>query len=176
MSKLIIMSGLPASGKSTKAKEIMDASGNTVRINKDLLRTMLHFDKFDYNNEEATRLAAQTLARLFLSKGKTVIIDDTNLNEKTMQSWKSLAKDAGSRIQYEDMDTSLNECLLRDMKREKPVGDTVIVGMALSSGKYPKPDLPVVLCDIDGTLAKKKPPKKKRTTATIPAGIPSWMY
>jgi tRNA uridine 5-carbamoylmethylation protein Kti12 len=49
------MKGLPACGKSTKAEEIIRNAGNTVRINKDLLRTMLHFDKFTHVNEEHTR-------------------------------------------------------------------------------------------------------------------------
>ena len=42
MSKMVIMQGLPASGKSTRAEEIERSMGNAVRINKDLLRTMLH--------------------------------------------------------------------------------------------------------------------------------------
>ena len=160
MSKIIILSGLPASGKSTKAQEMLLADGHAVRLNKDLIRTMLHFDRFNFENEDMTRQAVQTLARLFLGKGKTVIIDDTNLNEKTLQSWKILAKDVGARIQNEFMDTSMDECIRRDRERgkswvggSKSVGEHVIVGMALSSGLYPKPERPVVLCDIDGTLA-----------------------
>lgn len=61
MAKLTIMRGLPASGKSTKAKELLSV-GNTVRINKDLLRTMLHFDTFTGRNEGMTRDAARERA------------------------------------------------------------------------------------------------------------------
>lgn len=145
------MVGLPASGKSTKAQEFV-AQGNTVRLNKDLLRTMLHFDKWSGRNEGLTRDAARTLAQHFLAEGKTVIIDDTNLNEGTLQSWKDLAKDAKTKIQYERIDTPLSECLLRDRDREKPVGEHVIVGMAMQYDRYPKPEKPIVLCDLDGTL------------------------
>ena len=42
MSKLIMLSGLPASGKTTKARELMVEYGNAVRVNKDDLRDMLH--------------------------------------------------------------------------------------------------------------------------------------
>lgn len=146
------MQGLPASGKSTHAQELMKTE-NAVRINKDLLRTMLHFDRYTGKNEDLTRKAAQTLARFFLDEGKNVIVDDTNLNPKTLESWKHLAGEVKAKWHVERMDTSMEECLRRDYGRDKAVGPSVIIQFALSSGQYPKPELPVVLCDLDGTLA-----------------------
>lgn len=156
MAKMIIMQGLPASGKSTRAKELV-AQGNTVRINKDLLRTMLHFDKFTGPNEGKTRQAARELAKVFLTNNTNVIIDDTNLNEGTLQSWKDLAMELGAKIAYERIEADVFECVRRDEKRaeggcEKAVGASVIVGMALKAGLYPKPQKGIVLCDLDGTL------------------------
>lgn len=152
MAKIIIMKGLPASGKSTRAAEILKAEGNVVRINKDLLRTMLHFDKFTYKNEDKTRQAARVLAATFLNNNINVIIDDTNLAEGTLQSWKDLAKDCQAKIQYEDMTSvPLHECLVRDAERAKPVGQDVIMNMALRTGLYELPG-PVIICDLDGTL------------------------
>lgn len=153
MSKLTIMKGLPASGKSVKAKELLD-HGNTIRINKDLLRTMMHFDKFNFNNEEKTRDASRILAKYFLSKGTNVIIDDTNLNNGTVESWKTLAKELSVKIEYCDLtNVPVEECVFRDLNREKPVGGTVIKNMALLSGIQPVPLKGYVLCDIDGTIA-----------------------
>lgn len=153
MSKIIIMKGLPASGKSTKAKELLE-QGNTVRINKDLLRTMLHFDKFNGRNEGHTKDAARKLADWFLVNGVNVIIDDTNLNPGVVQSWKDLAKIHNAKIEYQDMtEVSVEECIARDSKRDKKVGRPVIVNMALQYGLYPKPEKGYVICDIDGTLA-----------------------
>ncbi len=151
MSKMIIMQGLPGSGKTTRAKELMAAEGNVVHLNKDLLRTMLHFDKFTGVNESATRTAARVLAKTFLTQHQNVIIDDTNLNPSTLQGWKDLAKECGAKIQYEVMDTSVEECIARDELREKPVGRDVIVQMALQYQDYLKGH-PVVICDLDGTL------------------------
>lgn len=152
MSKLIIMQGLPASGKSTLAEKLAKENG-AVRINKDLLRTMLHFDRFTGKNEEMTRHAARLLAREFLLDGKNVIIDDTNLNPKNLQGWVDLAKETqGTRIEYQRLDTPLEVCVDRDNARKDSVGPHVIVGMALQWGLYPKPDKGVVLCDLDGTL------------------------
>lgn len=153
MAKLIIMQGLPASGKSTRAAEIMKADGNAVRINKDLIRTMLHFDNFTGKNEGMTRDAARVLALHFLQQGKNVIIDDTNLNPGTLQSWKDLAKGADAKIQHEVMTTSIQDCIERDAAREKKVGRSVIVNMALKAGMYPHKERGFVVCDIDGTIA-----------------------
>lgn len=149
--KMTIMVGLPASGKSTKAEELAIAAGNTVRINKDLLRTMLHFDKFTGRNEGQTREAARQLAGSFLNSGVNVIIDDTNLNPGTLQSWKDLARIHGAKVHIERMDTNVMECVLRDTNRAKSVGGTVIKNMALQYGMVSFPS--VVICDIDGTIA-----------------------
>ncbi len=154
MSKMIIMQGLPASGKSTKAQEFV-AQGNTVRLNKDLLRTMLHFDKFTGINEGITRTVARTLAKELLAEGTSVVIDDTNLNAGTMQSWVDLAKEVGAKIQHERIDTPVEECLRRDALREKQVGSHVIVQMALQYRDYLKGEK-VVICDLDGTLCDVK--------------------
>ncbi len=149
---MIIMRGLPASGKSTKAQEIV-AQGNTVRINKDLLRTMLHFDSFSGVKEGITHDIAQTIAkRCLVSDKHNVVIDDTNLNPRTMQSWKDLAKECEAKVEIVDMKCSIEECVLRDSQREKMVGGTVIKNMALKYDMVPEPK-GYILCDIDGTIA-----------------------
>jgi predicted kinase len=151
MAKMIIMQGLPASGKSTKAEEIMQKDGGCVRINKDLLRTMLHFNKWSGKNEGLTRDAARALANHFLASGVNVIIDDTNLNEGTVQSWKDLAKLHDAKIEYVRMETPVEECVVRDSAREKKVGRSVIEQMALQHTGWLKGQK-VIVCDLDGTL------------------------
>lgn len=149
---MIIMQGLPASGKSTRAEELLKEMGNGVRINKDLLRTMLHFDKFSGRNEGLTRDAARRLARYFLMNGTNVIIDDTNLNPSTLQSWKDLAKELEAKCVIEEVLTDTMTCVLRDNARPDPVGGTVIKNMALQYGLL-KIEGDIVICDIDGTIA-----------------------
>lgn len=145
------MQGLPGSGKSTIAETLVKEE-NAVRINKDLLRKMLHFDRWTGRNEDITRKVSRLLAKEMLLEGKNVIIDDTNLNPKTLESWKELATSTESKWQIKKVETGLYECILRDMLREDSVGRHVIVGMALTSGLYPIPEKGVVLCDLDGTL------------------------
>lgn len=154
---MIIMQGLPASGKSTRAAEIIKTDGNAVRLNRDLLRKMLHFGKWTGKNEAMTKDIARAIAERVLLQEKTIIIDDTNLIEGTVHSWKELAKACNAKIQYERMETPMEECIDRDFNRiaegHDGVGKDVIVQMALQSGLYPKPKKGFVLCDIDGTLA-----------------------
>ena len=154
MSKMMIMKGLPASGKSTIAQGIIVEHGNAVRINKDLLRKMLHFNKFTGKNEGLTRNAARALAKTFLESGTNVIIDDTNLNVGTMQSWKDLAKELNVKVEVIDLtEVPVEECVMRDNEREDSVGGVVIKNMALRAGLKTFPQKSVVLCDIDGTIA-----------------------
>lgn len=151
MSKLLLLKGLPASGKSTRAKEIVD-TGNYIRVNRDLLRTMLHFDKWSGNNEGMTVEAEKSIAANALANGINVVVDDCNLNNGNADMWKEVAKAFEASFQVEKMKTSMEECLERDLGREKPLGRHVIINMALQYGLYPKPAKGLILCDLDGTL------------------------
>ena len=155
MAKIIILSGLPASGKSTKAKELLASYGNAVRINRDLLRAMLHCDVWSDRKEDVTRQMAHALARHLLCSPQCgiVLIDDTNLSPRTIAAWQCIAKEASAQCEIIRLNTPLQECLRRDALREKPVGRHIILGMALQYGLYPKPQKGFVLCDLDGTLA-----------------------
>src|SRR3990167_10637022 len=152
MSKLYIMKGLPGCGKTTRAGEIMRETGNTIRINKDSLRAMLHMDKWTGVNEGLTRDAARELAKMFLKRKMNVIIDDTNLNEGTMQSWKDLAKGLASVEVIDMTDVPVEVCVMRDLERAKYVGGTVIKNMALRYGLLAYSPDNVGLCDIAGTI------------------------
>lgn len=165
MSKMTIMIGLQASGKSTKCKELVK-QGNTVRVNWDLLREMMHFNKFTGINEGITQKVSRDIVRGLLTKGTNVVIDNCNLNPGTLQSWIDLAEECKAKIQYERIDTPVDECIRRDrIRREKGerfVGDHVIMGMAMQYGLWrtdlfvdaiDKEEKGVVISDLDGTLA-----------------------
>lgn len=181
MSRLIIMRGLPASGKSTRAKEIVKEFGNVVRINRDSLRKMLHFDTWSGVNEGLTIKAQKALVEEFIANSnRVVIIDDTNLNLGTLESWKQYAK--GKEIEFKviTMDTPIAECIKRDKKRENGVGSDVIINMARKTGLY-NSVFKDILVDIDGTLAdlthrlhfvEKTPKDWKGFFAAIPDDAP----
>jgi predicted kinase len=151
MSKLIIMQGLPASGKTTKAREILKSDGNAIRVNKDELRLMLHGDrKWNGKQEKITNKVQSAMIVSGLGQNKTVIVDDTNLNPNRVESLKQLAK--GHKVEVLKVDTPFDECICRDRCREKSVGRDVIERMAIKSGLYPY-SRHFILCDLDGTIA-----------------------
>ena len=153
--KIIALQGIPASGKSARACELLTEYGNAVRINRDLLRTMLHNNVWSGAKEDITFASAKAIVKALLSEKNVgvILIDDTNLNPKVLASWKQLAKDCDADFEVLRMDTPIDECLRRDAARAKPVWHHVIVGMAMQWGLYPIPDAGFVICDIDGTLA-----------------------
>ena len=155
MKKLICLQGLPASGKTTKARELLVEYGNAVRMNRDDLRAMLHTGAWDGRQEHITRVIASDVVSTALNDtlAETCIVDDTNLAPSTLQAWQELAAYFEWEFEVMPLDTPLAECLLRDACREHPVGAHVIWGMALQYRLVPQPAKGYVLCDIDGTLA-----------------------
>lgn len=167
--KIILTRGLPASGKSTWAKEfIKNSNGKAKRVNKDDLREMIDAGVYSKTNEQMILNARDELVQLFCNHGiETIIVDDTNFEEKHFETMKVIANELdilyGHKItvEYKDfLDVSLDECIHRDSLRPKPVGEKVIKSM---HQRYILPtikEVPVVnkkgnaiIVDIDGTLA-----------------------
>ena len=159
--ELIMMKGLPASGKSTWAiSEVLEASaGEVVRINKDTLRAMLHADRWKGKKTERQVLAARdALIRTYLDLGLRVIVDDTNLAPFHEEKLRDIALEFGAGFRVQDFThVPLDVCLERDWKREKSVGPEVIYGMWR---QYMQPPVrtwdgqpPAIIVDLDGTLA-----------------------
>lgn len=131
MRKIYVLQGLPASGKSTKAKELVEAdkTGHTIRLNRDLLREMMHFGVYSKQNERHIMNAEKVLAQSLLVFDFDVVVDDTNLKQKTIDMWKDVASWMKADIEIVRIDTPLEVCIERDSKREKPVGEKVIRDM-----------------------------------------------
>ena len=151
---LKMLKGLPASGKTTKARELVKESGSAGRINRDDLRAMLFDSVWTGKREGVVIDCEKAIAEVLLKHGQTPIIDDTNLLPKHRDLWSRFAQEKGVAFGTVDLSgTSPEECCLRDCSRGRPVGRAVIWRMALQAGLIPWSDLPIILCDIDGTLA-----------------------
>ena len=146
------MQGLPASGKSKRAEEIQTYSGNTLILNRDLLRLMLHNNKWSHINEKITIECQMLLARHLL-KEKNVIIDDCNMSDRHVSRWKGVAQEMGVKFELVSLDTDWKECIERDKNREKKVGEGVISSMAFQYKKIPETGEDIIVCDLDGTIA-----------------------
>lgn len=163
MKKVIILQGLPASGKSFWAKQKIGASPNQYkRVNKDDLRDMVDDGHWSGDNEKQILRIRDALILQFLDEGKHVIVDDTNLHPKHIENITKLVKDRDDvKIETKMFDVSLDECIKRDNARQNSVGKKVILRMYNDFLKekplvieYDK-NLPnAIIVDIDGTLAK----------------------
>jgi predicted kinase len=154
MSKLIITTGLPRSGKTTWAKEMVAKSGNHVRINRDDLRVMLHNNKWTPRNEEVTMACQKAMVEAALKKGKHVIIDDTNLGSYHHERWLGVAREQGVAFEAKNFkSTDIPELIRRDdFDDESRRGAHVIIRLALENDFIKFQDDEVVVCDLDGTL------------------------
>ncbi len=170
MKTVLILRGLPASGKSTFARELLEKKrGMWKRLNKDEMRAMLDNSHHTSNNEKFVEKVRDMMLIEALKAGHHVVIDDTNLSDRPIEPIKQVVekyrKDTGEdvRIEMKEMATTLEESLERDELREKKVGKEVIMKMyrqhVLKNERGPhylaQDDClpPAILCDLDGTLA-----------------------
>lgn len=136
MNRLIICRGLPASGKTTWAKEwVMRDPEHRVRINQDNIRSML--GKYWVPAREPVVSAIQQEAILAaMNFGVDIVIDNTNLNRKVVDAYVKVAEKFKYTVEYKDFfNISLGECLRRNvirnayLSKDAQIADTVIVGM-----------------------------------------------
>src|SRR5688572_8568486 len=99
-----MLKGLPASGKSTWAKEqVLKGEGKIKRVNKDDLRAMIDGGKWSKEREEQILECQNELIKIFLMYGKTVIVDDTNLEWKHYERLERIADSfKGGEIEVND--------------------------------------------------------------------------
>ncbi len=175
MKTILILRGIPASGKSTFAKNLVKENpGVYKRINRDELREMFDGYHLSRGNERFVKKIRDLLITEALIDGKHVIVDDTNLSEKNINRITQLAnehrKKTGHEVKVEikEFDIKLEEAIERDKKRKRPVGRAVISKMHRQlTGEdsqaiddrgphYKEQDNslpPAIICDLDGTLA-----------------------
>ena len=164
--RLIILKGLPASGKTTWAKAQCEATG-AKRVNKDDLRAMLDAGQFSKGNEQTIEAARDALVRILLEREQVVIVDDTNFSPKHEQRLRSIAANTAIGreaipVEVRTFLVPLHECLQRNALRKRPVPPHVIKSMHkkwladAESFQYAAQDVtlpPATIFDIDGTLA-----------------------
>jgi len=134
MNKVLILQGLPASGKTTYAKELVDKGYK--RVNKDDLRAMVDNGKYSRKNEKLILEMRDMLIDLSLINGYDVVVDDTNFEKKHFKQIALIADINEADLDVKIFKTPVEECIERDSKRENPVGEEVIMNMF---NRYIKP-------------------------------------
>lgn len=165
MAKLIMTKGLPASGKSTWARE----QEGFIVLEKDEIRKDLEKKGWTWSreNEKDVLILQEAILRTQLKKGTDMIAADTNFG-KHEGRLKAIAEEFGADFEVKDFsDVPLAVCLERNATRygtEKHVPEHVIRDMYKKfiepnqEAKVEKVEwiegLPTaVICDLDGTLA-----------------------
>lgn len=152
---------MPASGKSTFARKLVQEDAKWKRINKDDFRMMLHNGKWSVQKEKDVLKVRDSIMRLFLEEGYNVVVDDTNFAPHHIKNITKNIKDL-AEVEVKFFDIPLGVAIDRDLQRERSVGKDVITKMY---NTYIAPTLfpPVqqdkslpkaVIFDVDGTLAK----------------------
>jgi predicted kinase len=181
MPTIHVMTGLPASGKTTAARELLAGSAGRVRrINLDDLRAM--FDNYEGGRSwsrahEQTALDVQDAAvRAAIDGGFDAVVDNTHLTPHIPKRLKAAAMGRATFVVHDFTHVPIEECLRRDAARANAVGEDVIRRLHGNHVKATKngwrltdewmndtppvepytadPGLPsAIMCDIDGTLA-----------------------
>jgi predicted kinase len=157
--KLKMMKGLPGSGKSTTARELVNTNGSAGRINRDDLRAMIFNNEWSGKREEIIVEVEKAIAEVLLKNKLTPIIDDTNLTEKHKNLWmrfcleNGIKNNIGITLDIHEMNTSLQTCIERDNLRTNPVGEVIINRMALDARMINFDEKKIIIVDIDGTVA-----------------------
>ncbi len=137
--ELLLTRGLPASGKSTFAQEWLNTDPtNRVRVNRDDIRYELYneyyptADKNGTVKEKEDRVTQIEHNRIqqALTQGKSVIVDNTNLNPRVFKTYTDLAATTNATLTHKDFPISIEETIRRNNARERVVPEEVIRRMA----------------------------------------------
>ncbi|MFX1288247.1 MAG: AAA family ATPase [Promethearchaeota archaeon] len=128
---LIILVGLPASGKSTlafKLKKILESNfqKKVKIIDPDILRKETFTTSFDFRNEPEIREKKLQSVKRALIEGYIVISDDLNYYSSMRHDLKSIADSLSIKFYIIHILTPLKLCLKRNTERGKPIPNKII--------------------------------------------------
>lgn len=129
--RLLMLIGLPGSGKSTWAKTFIDANSNTVIISSDEIRKELFNNESSQedNNRVFYEMNKRTLSNLSL--GTNVIYDATNISRKKRKAFLDKVPTYVKKEAHVIW-APIKTCVNRDNFRKRTVGQNVIWKMVCS--------------------------------------------
>jgi len=111
--KLILLVGLPRSGKSTWCKTFKEENPNAVIVNIDSIRISLHGKRFEPLAEDFVWATAKVMVRaLFMAGNSLLVLDATNTTKKSRSRWVN----DDWETHYKIFDTPVHVCMMRAMR------------------------------------------------------------
>ena len=126
MRKILVLMGLPASGKSSFAAKFIADNPSYRRVNKDSIREMINFSAWTRNGDNLVQSIRDAVIHEILTSGYNVVIDDTNLQQVHIDKFEQFAEYYNCELEFLYFDVSLEECIERDSQRIGCVGEEVI--------------------------------------------------
>jgi len=166
MLKIILTVGIPASGKSTWAKEeVRKNPEKVIRINRDDLRNMMSNYHFSDSNEKLVTSTKQFMIQQGLRYGRDIIIDETNLNRRNFDDICKMVREMNidCMVMEKPFYIELDDAIARDAARPGTgcVGEEVIRKFWKKAGgshhKYYKPRVEIIRRQTEQSVAAKAP-------------------
>ncbi len=136
--KLIMMVGVPGSGKTTVAKKVVDKGFHY--LNADQIRAELYGSEGEQGDKEQVFGIFFERLEEAMKQGLSIIIDNTNLNPRQREPILERAKRYGYiDVQLWFLDVPLPHCLSRNQNRERIVPDDIVTNMYNELNKNGRP-------------------------------------
>lgn len=122
---LILLVGVPGSGKTTYANNYIKQNTNTIHLSSDAIRKELYGDESIQGNPADVFSLMQKRAVEALNDGKDVLYDATNITRKDRACIIDICPKF-AKIECHIIWAPIEVCIERDAKRERTVGEEVI--------------------------------------------------
>jgi tRNA uridine 5-carbamoylmethylation protein Kti12 len=136
---IILVCGLPGSGKSVFSKQYFSETGRD-RVNRKeihrLLYEMIHFGKrwtekeFDALDDHLVKHVERKIIEHLLQNNQKVLVDNTSVSESSRKTYVGIAHQMHKTIGAVFLHTPPATCLARNREREDPIPDRVISNLA----------------------------------------------
>lgn len=138
MTKLILLIGLPGSGKSYLVKQIISQFPEIHLVSTDNIRAKLFGDETIQGPWLQIWAEIQHQFQQAVTQQQTLLYDATNAARKQRREIIQLAKDTGiTHITALWLDTPLQLCLERNQQRQRNVPEEIILQMAVRLNDCP---------------------------------------
>ena len=138
MNRIILLLGVPGSGKTTLAKKLTEKG--FLCLNADSIRGELYGDELEQGDPKKVFEIFFERLEEALAEKKDILVDNTNLKQQHRKPIIERAEKAGYKdIQLWLLDVPLELCLARNKNREKAVPEDIVAKMFMEFNRTGRP-------------------------------------